>query len=115
MAGIDGAIGLWGGRGIPLARVSELPAIQIVFEHASEAFRGLYDDETGIIHINDGLTELAPLSIVIAHELGHAFGLPHISDRPSVMNSGNLETPPNEDDRLALETLWGQCVPNQVE
>ena len=115
MAGIDGAIGLWGGRGIPLARVAELPAIEIVFERASEAFRGLYDDETGVIHINDGLTELAPLSIVIAHELGHAFGLPHITGRASVMNSGNLVTPPNEEDLAALEALWGQCEPLQLE
>ena len=111
MAGIDGAITLWNSRGIALARISDLPTIEIVFEEASEAFRGVYDDERGVIHINSALTDLAPLSIVIAHELGHAFGLLHVpaSERVSVMNPGNLATPPTAADQGAVEALWGAC------
>jgi predicted Zn-dependent protease len=48
---------------------------------------------------------------VIAHELGHAFGLVHVSPdtRPSVMNPGNTTVAPNDGDRAALEALWGTC------
>lgn len=68
----------------------------------------MYEDEVGLIYINDALA--APeLGIVIAHELGHAFGLPHIQGRASVMNAGNLTVAPNDDDRRALEALWGDC------
>jgi hypothetical protein len=110
-AGIDGAIALWGGRGVELSRAVDVLSIEIVFEPASGAFRGVYDDETGIIHINSTLTDLESLSIVIAHELGHAFGLPHVTGRTSLMNPGNLATPPTEDDLGALEGLWGRCAP----
>jgi predicted Zn-dependent protease len=107
-AGIDAAIGLWAGRGIALSRVADHPTIEIVFEYASYAFRGVYDDERGVIIINEQIVEPA-LSIVIAHELGHAFGLPHVTGRTSVMNPANLETPPNDDDAGALAEIWGPC------
>ncbi|HEY5949139.1 MAG TPA: matrixin family metalloprotease, partial [Kofleriaceae bacterium] len=59
-------------------------------------------------YINETLAH-AQLPIVVAHELGHAFGLVHVSDRPSLMNPGNVTTPPNESDRQALAGLWGTC------
>jgi len=109
-AGIDGAVELWADRGVLLTGAA--PAtIGIVFESASGAFRGVYDDERGIILVNSGIEEIVPLSIVIAHELGHAFGLEHVSDRPSVMNPANLTLAPTDDDRTAIEELWGQCEP----
>jgi hypothetical protein len=113
VAGIDDAIGLWAGFTTAMTRVEDRPTIEVVFESSSLAVRGLYDDELGVIHINDQLAG-DPLSIVIAHELGHAFGLEHVEGRPSVMNKGNLATPPNDDDLAALEALWGRCEP-QVE
>lgn len=106
-AGIAGALGLWIGQGVTVG--GDGAAIPVLFEPASQAFRGVYDDERGIIHINDALEELDPLSIVIAHELGHAFGLVHVTDRPSLMNPSNLTQPPTDDDRLAVQALWGVC------
>ena len=85
--------------------------LRVRFEAASPPFHGLYDDETGIVYVNSAIEDLAPLSIVIAHELGHAFGLPHveIAERDSLMNPGNLVIPPNDADRAAIEALWGRC------
>lgn len=105
-AGIAGAIALWSAGGVVLADGAEIP---VMFEPASQAFRGVYDDERGVIHINDAIAELDPLAIVIAHELGHAFGLAHVTDRPSLMNPANLTQPPTDEDRLAVEALWGSC------
>lgn len=110
-AGIEAALVLWADRGVALTG-TDPTTIQIVFESASIAFRGVYDDERGIIHINSAIDEMTPLSIVIAHELGHAFGLEHVGDRPSVMNPANLTVVPTEDDRTAVETLWGRCEPS---
>lgn len=109
-AGIAGALQLWAERGVALTG-TDPTTIEILFEPASVAFRGVYDDERGIIHINDAIDEMSQLSIVIAHELGHAFGLEHVSNRPSVMNPANLTTIPTDDDRTAVEALWGQCEP----
>lgn len=105
-AGIAGAIGLWSASGVVLGDGAEIP---VMFEPASQAFRGVYDDERGVILINDAIDELDPLSIVIAHELGHAFGLVHVSDRPSLMNPSNITQPPTAEDRLAVQALWGAC------
>ena len=115
-AGIEGAISLWRGHGVETVRVIDgvaagSAAIELRFEEAAPPFHGLYDDEAGVVYINRGIQDLTPLSIVIAHELGHAFGLPHIafSERTSLMNPGNLVTPPNDEDRAAIEALWGRC------
>ncbi len=107
-AGLDGALRLWSDHGVMLTG-NDLTTIAVVFEPASGAFRGVYDDEHGVIHINDAIADSGPLEIVIAHELGHAFGLPHITDRPSLMNPANLSQPPNDLDREAIEALWGRC------
>lgn len=109
-AGIDAAIALWAGEGAALAR-SDAPAIEIRFEAASGAFHGVYDDEHGVIHINNAVVDPGELAIVIAHELGHAFGLVHVTDHVSLMNPGNLTTPPTDEDRQAVEALWGACQP----
>jgi hypothetical protein len=81
--------------------------VEVRFEAAADVFHGLYDG--GVIYVNESIAEEPTLAIVIAHELGHAFGLVHVSDRVSVMNPGNLLTPPNDSDRVALQTLWGTC------
>jgi hypothetical protein len=108
-AGMRGGEQLWVDYGAPAIGRRSGTTLQVVFEEAAGAFRGLYDDQQVLIYINRGITDEATLSVVIAHELGHAFGLPHITDRPSVMNPGNLTIRPNADDRLAIEALWGAC------
>lgn len=79
----------------------------VQLETAAAAFRGVYDDEHGTIYLNDQLVD--ELAIVFAHEVGHAFGLEHVDDRPSVMNRGNLTIAPTAEDQRALERLWGRC------
>jgi hypothetical protein len=109
LAGIDAAIALWADRGAASISQAEPPSIVIEFAEAAPNFHGLYDDEQGIVFVNRVITDPDILSIVIAHELGHAFGLNHTKDHASVMRPGNLVTPPTEEDRLELERLWGRC------
>lgn len=109
--GISDALQMWRERGVPMLGDSGETAIEVRFERAAPSFYGLYDDESGIIFINDAITDPSSLSIVIAHELGHAFGLPHITDRTSLMNPGNVATAANEADAAALQALWGRCAP----
>ena len=103
-AGIEAALALW-----QLAPGDGAP-IPIVFDDAAEAFHGHYDDETGVVLINRKITEPRALAIVIAHELGHAFGLPHVDGRASLMNRGNLSVAPTADDFAAVSALWGSCA-----
>jgi hypothetical protein len=49
------------------------------------------------------------LADVIAHEIGHAFGLVHVTGRASVMNAGNIDVAPNAGDAADLSALWGAC------
>jgi len=96
------AVALWN-----LERTPGAPMIDVQFEDAAPAFHGHYDDERGIVLINSAITEPHALSVVIAHELGHAFGLPHIGDRASVMNRGNLAIEPTAEDRALISS----CAP----
>ena len=113
--GIADAIELWRTHGAPSlgARDGKLrtlePAVPIHFEEASQVSFGYYDDETGIVYVNTRITDRRALSIVLAHELGHVFGLEHVTDRPSLMNPGNYRTLPTAEDQAALEALWGHC------
>ncbi|NVB81806.1 MAG: matrixin family metalloprotease [Kofleriaceae bacterium] len=108
-AGLDKAQSLWRDRGVPAIGLRAGATVEVRFDDAAPLFHGLYDDKTGVIYINNDLTDETTLSIVIAHELGHALGLLHITGRPSVMNPGNLTIPPNAEDQAALEALWGPC------
>ncbi|MDX2087813.1 MAG: matrixin family metalloprotease [Kofleriaceae bacterium] len=119
--GIDAALTLWRNNGVAaigwLDRTALVidPApspIDIQFEAAAPAARGLYDDENGVIYINDALTNPQMLEIVIAHELGHAFGLEHVEGRPSIMNKANLTQSITPEDVAALQALWGECRPS---
>lgn len=106
---LDEAHALWRDRGAPSVGLRAGATVEVQLEAAAGPFHGLYDDKTGIIYINQDLIGNPALPIVVAHELGHAFGLVHITDRPSVMNPGNLTIAPNAEDQRALEGIWGAC------
>jgi hypothetical protein len=117
--GIAGALALWRDRGVAAFDVATEPApaatavsLEIRFDDAADAFHGVYDPAGGRVLINRGITDPATLAIVIAHELGHVFGLVHIAPatRTSVMNPDNVITPPTDADQRALEALWGRCA-----
>jgi hypothetical protein len=84
--------------------------LPIHFQVAGAPFHGLYDAPSGQIYINDDLTDEA-LAITIAHEVGHSFGLVHVSssERASLMNPANLTVLPTAADVATLAGLWGRC------
>jgi len=75
------------------------------------SYRAMYWDSIGVISVSRELLDPADYPVAIAHELGHAFGLLHVdaSERPSVMNVGNLALGPTADDAAAVRALWGSC------
>lgn len=86
------------------------PALPLHFRQAAAPSHGFFDPATGEVLINEGLSA-HPLAVTIAHEVGHAFGLVHVTGRPSVMAPGNLEVEPTEADVAELAKLWGVCAP----
>ena len=93
----------------PLDASQAAPAtLPILFQAAAAPAHGLFDPTLGEVFINDDLVA-RPLAVTIAHEVGHAFGLVHVTNRPSVMNPGNLDIEPNSADVAALADLWGSC------
>jgi Zn-dependent peptidase ImmA (M78 family) len=87
--------------------------VPLHFQAAAPPSHGFFDPSRGEIFVNVDL-ETRPLAVTIAHELGHAFGLVHVTDRASVMTAGNLDVQPNLGDVGALEKLWGACGPAAV-
>jgi hypothetical protein len=85
-----------------------VPSLPIHFQAAAPPFHGLY--EGGQVFVNDDLSG-APQAVVIAHEVGHAFGLVHVptSTRLSLMNPANLMVSPTAEDIATLAARWGSC------
>ena len=87
------------------------PILEVRFETAAPVFHGLYDDEHGVVYINHRLADPHQRAVTVAHEVGHALGLFHITARASVMNPANLEIEPDREDAGDLQALWGECPP----
>ncbi len=85
------------------------PRLAVRFASAPLAFFGAYEAERADIVLNRDLPTDALREIAMAHELGHAMGLVHVTDRDSVMNPGNVTIAPNAADAAALAALWGAC------
>jgi hypothetical protein len=108
---IDDALALWAAV-LPVdAQVDRAapPGLVVRAETASPAFFGVYLDETGEIVINQTLPDRHAIAMTLAHELGHAFGLWHVTDRTSVMAPDNREVPPLPADADAVRALWPSC------
>ncbi|MBK7864612.1 MAG: matrixin family metalloprotease [Archangiaceae bacterium] len=95
---------LWNVLGFTQLRADgEGEPIALRFQLAAAVFHGLYEPETGEVIINSGMSKPDEVAIVMAHELGHAMGLPHVTGRVSVMNPGNLTQPPLPEDSAQLQ------------
>jgi hypothetical protein len=100
---IDQAIAMWNAH-----VVAGAPAVAIEFEAAAPLDYGFYDDQASTIYVNTSL-DGSKRTITLAHELGHAFGLFHVTGYDSVMNPGNETIAPNARDAIAVQALWGVC------
>ncbi len=114
LASIDEGLALWDPVAtlhVTLDEGSSAPVLSIEFEDSAPFFHGIYLPDTADIVVNRRLGQSPERAVTIAHEVGHAFGLPHVSpdERPSVMNPGNVTQVPTEADAQALSALWGNC------
>jgi hypothetical protein len=112
LASIAQASQLWTAVGVTGPGQPDATAsVAVAFVPAPPSEFGFYDDIDVELEISDSLTD-AQRGIVIAHELGHAFGLVHVpaTERASVMNVGNLSIVPTAGDQLAVAALWGDCA-----
>jgi hypothetical protein len=107
--GVRDAVVLW--QQVITLELSASPGytkVPVGFQQAATVFHGLYEPNVGDVLINQDLTDPQQLAIVIAHELGHAMGLVHVT-YSSVMQAGNLTIVPQPADADALVALWGRC------
>lgn len=102
---IGDAIDMWNAvsnTGLTVESSTTADVLPIEFED-TELYLGRYDDEAVMIRLASRVEQRRVLAIVLAHELGHAFGLKHVSGRRSVMNKGNTTIEPLEADGAALK------------
>ena len=115
LASVDEALAMWAALGFDQLERGDAAAgeqtVSIVFQDAADMFHGLYDDEHGVVYVNQRLTDDHQRAVTLAHELGHSLGLLHVDPaaRVSVMNPANLVVEPNAGDADQLVALWGAC------
>jgi len=112
VASIGAALTFWNqvaGTRLTLDAVDGAPRVPVLFRDAAPNFFGLYDGKRSEILINRSLDDAPARAVVVAHELGHAFGLVHVSDRRSVMVAGNITVAPSDVDVQMLAVHWGTC------
>jgi len=114
-AGVEGAIESWSARlptriAMQVGGTQAADVLPVRFESDS-GLRGAYWDAVGVITIGADLLAPEEYPVAVAHEMGHAFGLPHTSERPSVMNVGNTTLAPTAEDAAAVAALWPSCTP----
>jgi hypothetical protein len=118
-ASMQDAADMWNKLGLtqltlePTLHAGQVP---IRFEDAPPAFFGVYEDTIGEIVINTVVNERHARARVMAHELGHAYGLFHVdpSKRVSVMNPGNWKVEPTSADNQTLLDTWPDCTQVQT-
>jgi hypothetical protein len=113
-ASIEKATQLWNAVAstqLSAAPVDGAPRVPVFFDDAGDNFHGQYDDQAGVIYINNDIDSDHARAVTLAHEAGHAMGLLHVDvdEHVSVMNDGNLVTEPNDFDVAALQAIWGAC------
>ncbi len=112
LASVDAALTGWNEAAeLSLQRIdpSSNEAVTIRFEPTLPALFGHYDDADGSILINRTIEDDWSRTIVIMHELGHAFGLTHIEGEASLMSPGNRSVAPTARDVERLRALWDRC------
>lgn len=111
-ASVDDALGLWRQVGAASFARADVGEVVVTFRDAAPSIYGYYDEGSATVYVNTDLADPAQRAIVIAHELGHAMGLAHVdpSERPSLMNPGNLTVAPTDADTAALTARWGACA-----
>lgn len=114
-AALAEALEMWrraGRHEVTLEPVAGIPVVEVRFEDAAPLFKGVYDDELGVVYVNRRLTDAHARAVTVAHELGHVFGLDHIDEgeRVSVMNRANDVVEPSREDWLAAVALSPACA-----
>jgi hypothetical protein len=113
--GVAGAIAAWQARLPVQMAIGSGPRAETVLPVrfiSDSGLRAVYWDAQGTISINRDLLAPAEYPIAIAHEMGHAFGLPHVGarERASVMNVGNVSLPPTGHDADEVIARWASCI-----